>query len=980
MNPTHSVAQAATAKMAQGVVNDAIQAKRFITGLAEFHGVQTLDSVRCNGLPAYTPGAARDILRDGTADAPVPDGMQCTLNFWWLDLFTAPTISSGVSRARVRDLSNHFFSTPGAWPSAFKLEVEVPDGKLPHEVAGSITAISPIEMVWAALFGWMELLRNAPSGEEKQQIKDAMLTVEVRIKRRDPVDMTLNTLWSAHNVRESIVTLGDAIRRTPCQRLLDLMHAKELLEKKTGESLGAERCAALWNENVTLHPGAEPVKASYVDAVFTVHNRLLSMPRVADALLTADSDGTSAFDSVYKMDAVIKRCGSPQCIAFVTLGLLDAVLKGVVTPGELSLRNLTGRGLPGGKGLLDTMVAKYELADKLFTHAVSLSLQPALMVKVQEWSTGVDMYRQNMVNRAWVATLLPSAQTFVSLWEDYVVANKMDVVLKQQKLNGGAVADLLSRDPLKPFLDKLLQELDDEGCKKPSSSPDKKDSLLTVDEALNTGDSSAPAGNSSRQEPAMDDSRIRPWVEYAENLFDKHVTLTVDTGSQEPLVACTHSSTQQHTRTHARTHARNNKHTLTAHARTQHDARTHTHARNNGVHASTQNAREDALIDAIMASGLQQLATDLKTAKDALSFDKEKTGSIIVLYDCKAAGQSSSRPHINVCPFRQDHHVRSIKAALLGLQGTKDITQLAIPDAAVFLQFDGYKHGSEMTMLRSFSNCDGKTLEKKSKHLFVTSDFSAATSGKAKLQGIATVPSVEFAHAITRTTLALPERKQMHGSVGATNSSDMLGPFPRVAADAASRFNCLHKEKAKLYGNGIIAAGGSVSGDPGEVASPSPVGNDRVPFNYHEMHIKVYEDLTQYFCARACIDLTCSDGVAIIHAVRQRHAYLGVCFTEDHKKALRKYVVNRLFQSFQTPGDPLFNSEMVGDITGSHTPSPAPGALANGAAAPGAVGGAPPPVPLPAPPAPAAGVAAGGGTAATVKDGLMQRLAQLNEH
>ena len=83
MNPTHSVAQAATAKMAQGVVNDAIQAKRFITGLAEFHGVQTLDSVRCNGLPAYTPGAARDILRDGTPENPVPDAMQCTLNFWW---------------------------------------------------------------------------------------------------------------------------------------------------------------------------------------------------------------------------------------------------------------------------------------------------------------------------------------------------------------------------------------------------------------------------------------------------------------------------------------------------------------------------------------------------------------------------------------------------------------------------------------------------------------------------------------------------------------------------------------------------------------------------------------------------------------------------------------------------------------------------------------------------------------------------------
>ena len=113
-----------------------------------------------------------------------------------------------------------------------------------------------------------------------------------------------------------------------------------------------------------------------------------------------------------------------------------------------------------------------------------------------------------------------------------------------------------------------------------------------------------------------------------------------------------------------------------------------------------------------MASGLTTLAGELKDVKET---DKEKTGTIIVLYDCKAAGQSSSRPHISVCPFRQDHHVRSIKGALLGLCGTHDITQLAIPDAAVFIMFDGYKHGTEGSMLRSFSKCDGRMLEKKTK-------------------------------------------------------------------------------------------------------------------------------------------------------------------------------------------------------------------------------------------------------------------------
>ena len=452
---------------------------------------------------------------------------------------------------------------------------------LPHEIAGSIVVISPMEMVWAAIFGWTEMLRNDPPAEDVQRIKEAMLTAEVRIRRARPDDGSLGTLWSAHNARESIVTLGDSVRRTCCQRLLDLMHAKTLLDKKTGQALGAEKCAEMWNENVRLHPGAEPVKAAYVDAVFTVHKRLLSMDRVAEAVLRADAAGSSAFDSVYKMDAVIKRCGSPQCIAFVTLALLDAVSKSILTPGELSIRNLTGRGLPGGKGFLDTMVAKYELADKLFAHAVSLNLQPAALVKIQGWATGVDLYRQHMVNRAWVATLANSAQTFIGLWEDFVVANKMDVVLKQQKLNGGAVADLLSHDPLKPILDKIVQELDDEGCKKPVGSPDKKDSLMSLDDAMKSGDSDGAPGGADSSTPGIADHHIRPWVEYAENLFDKHVTLTVDSGSQEPLVACTHSSTQQHARKHARTQQRARTHARThsrTHAHNKTPAHVHTHA------------------------------------------------------------------------------------------------------------------------------------------------------------------------------------------------------------------------------------------------------------------------------------------------------------------------------------------------------------------------------------------------------------------
>ena len=50
VNPNHSVAEAATSKRAQEVVNEAIQAKRFIMSKEEFQGVGLLQSAPCNCL------------------------------------------------------------------------------------------------------------------------------------------------------------------------------------------------------------------------------------------------------------------------------------------------------------------------------------------------------------------------------------------------------------------------------------------------------------------------------------------------------------------------------------------------------------------------------------------------------------------------------------------------------------------------------------------------------------------------------------------------------------------------------------------------------------------------------------------------------------------------------------------------------------------------------------------------------------------
>ena len=57
----------------------------------------------------------------------------------------------------------------------------------------------------------------------------------------------------------------------------------------------------------------------------------------------------------------MKRASTADEICWCTCGLLDLTKTGNVAPGELSQRQLTGRGLPGNKGVLDLLLAKREL-------------------------------------------------------------------------------------------------------------------------------------------------------------------------------------------------------------------------------------------------------------------------------------------------------------------------------------------------------------------------------------------------------------------------------------------------------------------------------------------------------------------------------------------------------------------------------------------------------------------------------------------
>lgn len=55
-----------------------------------------------------------------------------------------------------------------------------------------------------------------------------------------------------------------------------------------------------------------------------------------------------------------------------------------------------------------------------------------------------------------------------------------------------------------------------------------------------------------------------------------------------------------------------------------------------------------------------------------------------------------------------------------------------------------------------------------------------------------------------------------------------------------------------------------------------------------------------------CVDFTPCDGSCALSYIRNKRGYVGICFTDFHAEALRKFLVASVLKAFGTADDPLF--------------------------------------------------------------------------
>ena len=56
------------------------------------------------------------------------------------------------------------------------------------------------------------------------------------------------------------------------------------------------------------------------------------------------------------------------------------------------------------------------------------------------------------------------------------------------------------------------------------------------------------------------------------------------------------------------------------------------------------------------------------------------------------------------------------------------------------------------------------------------------------------------------------------------------------------------------------------------------------------------------------VDFTPGDGSCALTHIRNKHAYVGVCFNDFHVEVLHKFLIKKVLRAFAASGDPLFQA------------------------------------------------------------------------
>lgn len=266
-------------------------------------------------------------------------------------------------RERVLEYAASSLGSPNNVLSSSPLVLEMSFANAENIVFGDLQRISPCETIHALLHRVATRIRDGADVGEVDEWAKVILsypTTFKRIKGDDARAIYDNRTAEAMSLRQDAISQARAVGLTARQLVHNIVGFKKAQEAKHGITYSTPMLANFVETKVRLSKDCEHfAKKSTIDLCLTIDARLFSIPGIEKLVADDESDRgpLSFFNSLYRMQELISRCGKPNLIEWTVHSLMDGFRAAIFIPSEISVALLRS----GPKSVTDVLCTAYEM-------------------------------------------------------------------------------------------------------------------------------------------------------------------------------------------------------------------------------------------------------------------------------------------------------------------------------------------------------------------------------------------------------------------------------------------------------------------------------------------------------------------------------------------------------------------------------------------------------------------------------------------
>ena len=416
---------------------------------------------RAGASPAQAPFCAT--MFNAAMDSGGPGYYRCGGNALWASTKSGPV---APAKTKMDELIKWQFAAPDVvFPETIIIGVfPTTKGPKPTDVSarGSLIRLSPEEPLHAWITVAAESIRN-DEGPEQLASWVAMVMAAPLEFRRIPDQKAV--FWAQVSERESLGRRFSAMFRTPSGRILEIVHFAEAESRRVKKTLSRDDIAKAWEAHFTSSNLSEKVNFSMVDAAMKVHAGILRDPTAAAIVFGCEDTAIYPQNpwTVFKLVEVVRKstvANSVDPVRVVELleGVNFRIRKQSLEAGENTVKGLSGRGMPGNRGLLDLVMMQFNLRTHFLNETLAvLTISDSSKATLRNAFSSFQKFEsecEGAAGIAWIGVLEPAAQKFQRLVQAACFSTEMDSAIKRSLRAMQSIPEMLADAP---FVDKIQE-------------------------------------------------------------------------------------------------------------------------------------------------------------------------------------------------------------------------------------------------------------------------------------------------------------------------------------------------------------------------------------------------------------------------------------------------------------------------------------------------------------------------------------------